>query len=254
MQSHFTVPEDWYENFFTAPVNHFWERMVPPEAARADAGFVTRHIGAPPPAHLLDIPCGAGRHALALAESGYRVTGVDLSADAVARASEAAGARSLPARFVRNDMRRFRLDAPADGIVCLGNSIGYSGIDGMAEFFVALAGNLRTGGRLILDSHVCAESLFPIAPERELRFEGGSYSAELRYDVMRSSLQTRALLRLGDEVHELLYAHQVVTSGELVRLLQGAGLRTLEMCADTDGAPYAAGSPRLLLVAERLGS
>jgi cyclopropane fatty-acyl-phospholipid synthase-like methyltransferase len=251
MQNDFAVPGDWHENFFTAPVNAFWEKAVPPEAARADAAFAARRFGAPP-AHILDMPCGAGRHSLALAEMGYRVTGVDLSEDAIARARHAAAVRSLPAHFVRRDMRSFATDAPADGVVCLGNSISYSGIEGMSRLFAAFAGNLRPGGRLILDSGTCAESLFPIVGERELVFEGGSYRAELRYDPMRSSLETRAELRLGEAIHELLYAHQVVTTGELVRLLRDAGLATLEMCADAEGTPYAAGSPRLLLVAERV--
>jgi SAM-dependent methyltransferase len=252
MQNDFTVPDDWHENFFTVPVNDFWEKAVPPEAAAADAAFVARNIGVAPPAHILDIPCGAGRHSLALAEIGYRVTGIDLSEDMIARARKAAAACSPAADFVRHDMRSFRLDTPAGGIVCLGNSISYFGVEGMSRFFAALAGNLRPGGRLILDSGTCAESLFPLATERELAFEGGSWRAELRYDPMQSSLATRAELRLGEAVHELLYAHQVVTTGELVRLLREAGLATLEMCADARGTPYAAGCPRLLLVAERL--
>jgi 2-polyprenyl-3-methyl-5-hydroxy-6-metoxy-1,4-benzoquinol methylase len=35
---------------------------------------------------ILDVPRGAGRHSLELARRGYRVTGVDLSRDAVERA------------------------------------------------------------------------------------------------------------------------------------------------------------------------
>jgi SAM-dependent methyltransferase len=249
MRHDFDVPSNWYEHFFTAPVNRFWEAMVPPEATAADLDFVLRQIGAAPPARLLDLPCGAGRHALGLAARGYEVTGVDLSDEAIARASAAAA--GLPARFVRADMRAYRAPAPFDAILCLGNSVAYFDVAGMAAFFAGLAANLRPGGRLILDSYSCAESLLPLVGERELAFAGGRYRSELAYDPLRSVLKTRAELLLGGETHELLYAHQVTTSGELVRLLGAAGLAVEALYADTDDRPYAPGCPRLLLTATR---
>ncbi|HEY0411549.1 MAG TPA: class I SAM-dependent methyltransferase [Allosphingosinicella sp.] len=250
MNDDFDVPSNWYESFFTAPVNRFWETMVPPEATAADMAFVARHMP-PPPARILDVPCGAGRHALAFARLGYEMTGVDLSEEAIGRASTAAADESLPARFQRADMRRFALEAPFDAAICLGNSLGYFGAEGLTAFLARLAASVRPGGRLVLDSHTCAESLLPLAEEREIAFEGGSYSARLSYDVMASVLKTEARLVLGDETHRLLYAHHVVTSGELVRMLATAGFAIEGMYADTEDAPYTVGSPRLLLVATR---
>jgi cyclopropane fatty-acyl-phospholipid synthase-like methyltransferase len=249
MHDDFDVPSDWYETFFTQSVNRFWEMMVPPEATSADIRFVTRHIGVAPPAHLIDMPCGAGRHALGLAREGYGVTGVDLSADAVARAGSAGG--GLPVRFVRSDMRDFVAMAPFDGGLCLGNSVGYFGAEGMAAFLARLAASLRRGARLVLDSHTCAESILPLRDESEIAFEGGTYRSRYAYDAMASVLKTEAELRLDGEVHTLRYAHHVVTSGALVRRLGDAGLTVLGLYGDTDDTPYEPGLPRLLLVAER---
>jgi SAM-dependent methyltransferase len=251
MQAHFHVPEKWYETFFTAPVNRFWEMMVPPEATLSDCKFIRRHIGQEPPARVLDAPCGAGRHSLLLAEAGFLMTGVDISSDNIARASSAAKAAALPAQFVQGDMRKFAPSEPADAIICFGNSIGYFGADGMQELVASLARSVRIGGRLVIDTYTCAESIFPLQEEREIQFDGGSYDAELSYDPLESRLQTKAVLTLGDEKHELLYAHYVVTTGELVGRLREGGFSTLSMHADTEDAPYRPGSPRLLLVAQR---
>jgi cyclopropane fatty-acyl-phospholipid synthase-like methyltransferase len=249
MANDFAVPSNWYESFFTAPVNRFWEMMVPPETTAADLEFVVRHIGAEPPARLLDVPCGAGRHALGLARLGYEVTGVDLSEDAVERAAGSAG--ELPARFVRADMRNFPTEALFDGALCLGNSLGYFGADGLAAFLRRLAAALRPGARLVLDSYSCAESILPLREEREIAFEGGCYRSRYAYDAMASVLKTEAELSLDGEVHALRYAHHIVTSGALVGRLRKAGLTVLALHGDTDDAPYEPGSPRLLLVAER---
>ena len=248
MLNDFDVPSNWYEDFFSPAVNRFWEAMVPPAATAADHGFIVRHIPAPP-ARILDIPCGAGRHALGLARAGYEVTGLDLSDDAIARAKVAAG--DLQVRFVRGDMRSPPADAAFDAAICFGNSVGYFDDEGMAAFLAGLARAVRSGGHLLLDSGVCAESIFPLAPDRKIAFDGGSYRSRYAYDVMRSVLKTDAELVLEGAMHRLCYAHHVVTSGALVDRLTTAGFATLALYADTEETPYAPGSPRLLLVARR---
>jgi 2-polyprenyl-3-methyl-5-hydroxy-6-metoxy-1,4-benzoquinol methylase len=246
MDNDFSVPADWYRQFFTAPVNAFWETMVPEAATAADLAFLHRHIPLPP-AHLLDVPCGAGRHALALARAGYRVTGIDLSEDAIDRA-QAAG-KGLAADFRRGDMRSLDGEDRFDAVLCLGNSLSYFPPEEMRAFIATLAARVADGGRLILDTSCCAESLFPLAGEREVAFEGGTYRSAYCYDARSSLLKTRAELRLGDEVHPLLYAHYVVTAGELVRMVEATGLRVEALHGGTEGEAFAPGMPRLLLVA-----
>lgn len=252
MTTNFDVPSDWFETFFTGPANRFWEAMVPPAATVADAAFIIRHLDISPLARIVDAPCGAGRHALALARRGFRVTGVDISEDALARAAEAAEAEQLPATFTRADMRRLPIDEPADGIISMGNSISYFDAEGTRALFANFAANLRPGGRLVIDTGCCAESVLPNhQAERTFEFDGGSYASVTFYDPLASVLKTRAELRLGEECHELRYAHRIVTTGELVRELDAAGLETLGLYRDVDDNEFVVGAPRLLLVARR---
>jgi glycine/sarcosine N-methyltransferase len=51
--------------------------------------FITRMLtqhGAVPGAHVLDAGCGTGRYSVALAELGFKVTGIDASPEQVAEA------------------------------------------------------------------------------------------------------------------------------------------------------------------------
>lgn len=251
MQQEIPVPSNWYETFFTAPVNRFWEAMVPPEATAADLGYLERHLALPSGTSILDAPCGAGRHALALARLGHRVTGVDISKDAIARASAQAKDEGLDAHFLRADMRRLPSPGPFDAVVCLGNSVGYFPAEETAAFLGTLASRLRPRGRLVLDSYGCAESLFPLQDDRKIDFDGGTYEARMAYDPRRSLLKTGARLTLAGETHELRYAHHVVTSGALVGWLEAAGLEVLALHGDTEDTPFAPGSKRLLVVAAR---
>lgn len=248
MHDDFTVPADWYRTFFTGPVNAFWEAMVSPAATEADLAFIRRHIG-PAPARVLDTPCGAGRHALGLARAGYHVTGIDISAEAIARASRAA--ERLPVRFLCGDMAAMEPGGDFDAAICFGNSLGYFGPEETRAFLSGLAGSLKQGGRLLLDTYTAAESIFPLQEDREIAFDGGTYRSRYSYDPYRSVLKTSAELTLEGEVHPLLYAHYVLTSGELVRMVERAGVQVVSLYADTKGGPYAPGLPRLLLVGTR---
>lgn len=251
MTPNFDVPADWYETFFQGPANRFWEAMVPPEATAADAAFIVRHIGAAPRV-VIDAPCGAGRHALALARAGYRVTGVDISEEAVARAAERAKVENLPAYFMLADMRHFAVDEPVDAVISMGNSISYFDDTGTHALFANFAENLRPGGALILDTGCCAESVLPnFQAEREFKFDGGDYRSALFYDPKTSLLKTKATLRLGAEMHDLRYAHRLVTTGALVHALDKAGFETIGLYRDTDDNAFIVGSPRLLLVANK---
>src|SRR5438874_3329342 len=98
---------DWYRHFFHGLALELWRKAVTPELTRSECDFVVAELAPDGPerlaGRLLDVPSGNGRHALALAERGYRVTGVDLSAEFVAEARARAG--SLPVDFVLADMR-----------------------------------------------------------------------------------------------------------------------------------------------------
>lgn len=251
MTADFSVPPDWYQTFFTGPVMRFWEAAVPAEATEAEVAFVIRHLRVRPAATVLDVPCGIGRHSLALAKAGFTVVGFDLSKAALLRAQTLAQAENVPARFVHSDMLRLEVDTPCDALICLGNSLGYFDPSLTQELLSRFASALRVGGRLIIDTSICAESVLPIAAERTFSFPGGSYVQEISYDSRQSIIQTRAQLSIEGEIHELRYRHFVMTSGELVRSLGVAGFETLGLYGDTNDAAFGPGSSRLLLVAER---
>ena len=87
--------------------------------------FIERELALPPRARILDVPCGSGRHALTLAARGHRVTGVDISTEALGYARRAAAAAGVDVEFVESDMRQVRRGGAFDAAVCLGNSFGY---------------------------------------------------------------------------------------------------------------------------------
>ena len=72
---------DWWRTFFSGLIVESWLMSATAEETGKDADFIRESLDVPPPAKLLDVPCGGGRHSFALAGLGYDMTGVDISTD-----------------------------------------------------------------------------------------------------------------------------------------------------------------------------
>jgi cyclopropane fatty-acyl-phospholipid synthase-like methyltransferase len=249
-----TPPTDWYTTFFTELPNEFWRRAVPAEATEADVDFIEQRLGLPAGSALLDVPCGSGRHTLALARRGHRVTGVDISAEAVDHARRAAAEAGVDVELVLGDMRDVPQGGRFDAAVCLGNSFGYLTEPETRTFLAALAGAVRPGGGLVVDVAVAAESILPgftAGEEREMRTGDIVVAATGDYDVAESRLLSRYVFRRGTEEVAATAVHHLYTSGHLGHLLRDAGFTDVERYAGPDGAPFELGSGRLILTARR---
>jgi SAM-dependent methyltransferase len=93
---------------------------------------------------VLDVGCGPGRHAAAMAEAGVTVVGVDIAHDFLALAAAAAPA----AAFVRADARHLPAVPAFDAVISLcQGGFGLTGGDG-ADVLTQMAGATRAGGRV----------------------------------------------------------------------------------------------------------
>src|SRR6476646_2265358 len=64
------ISSTWYENFFTELQNEFWRRAASPAMTSADIEFIESRFALTPRSRILDVPCGSGRHSIALAQRG----------------------------------------------------------------------------------------------------------------------------------------------------------------------------------------
>lgn len=139
----------WFASWFDSPYyRKLYASRDDAEAARlVDALLET--LQPDRGADVLDLGCGAGRHAKRLAAHGLRVTGMDLSASSILEASrfERPGLR-----FRRYDMRRPFGKKAFDYVFNFFTSFGY--FENEAEHTTVvrnMSRSLRTGGRLVLD-------------------------------------------------------------------------------------------------------
>ena len=226
---------DWLETFLFT---------VPAEQTEAEAAFLARHLPLPTHRALLDVGCGAGRHALALARRGYDVLGVDRSAAALAEARRHGVAG---ARFVLGDMTRLEeVPGPFDGVLFLWQSFGYFDEETNERVLAAAASHLTPRGRVVLDLYhpgffaahqgVRAREHAGRSVEERKRLDGDRLTVELRY---------------GGSATADVFEWRLYTPEEIGELGARSGLELRLACAAFDErVPAGPAHPRMQLVLE----
>jgi SAM-dependent methyltransferase len=134
------ISELWFRTFLDT---------VDPAQTAAELAFLQRQLPLPDYRRLLDLCCGPGRHAAALAERGYDVTGIDRDPAVIERARELCGSR---ATLIQADVRRLAdLAQVWDSIIIMWASFGYFTPHENLELLAEIRRHLAPRGRLVLD-------------------------------------------------------------------------------------------------------
>jgi SAM-dependent methyltransferase len=239
----------WWQTFFSGWMVEGWLQATTDEQTRQEAVFIRQKLGVAPPARLLDVPCGGGRHSLALAAEGFHMTGVDISPEFLEAARASAAERKLPVTWEQRDMRELPWQHEFDGAFCFGNSFGYADEEANADFVKAIYRALKTGARFILDASYLTEGLLPVLEKRSWYEVGGFYwLSERRYDPLTGRLHVDYTLVRNGETRKSSMSARLYTYQEIACLFMAAGFADLQGFASLSGEPFAFGSRRLLMV------
>jgi SAM-dependent methyltransferase len=225
------------------------------EEARAEALAAARLSGCSPGGDLLDVPCGFGRHSVALGEAGYHVVGVDRSASLLEEAARRAGGAQWP-RLVRADYRELPFgDASFDAAVNLFTSLGYLGDEEDTRVLAEIHRVLRPGGRLVIEI-LDRDRLVRQFGEQDWQAlgEGRLLLEQRTFDPVAGVAQTtQTLIDSAGERDSRTFSVRVYTATELVAMLERAGFAESKCYGDLDGGPLSTDS-RLVIVARRGGA
>jgi len=241
----------WWSTFFSGPVVTSWRHALSEEQTRAEVDYLASTLDLKPGARVLDVPCGHGRIALELAQRGLRVTGVDLSEEALALARGDASERGLDLALERRDMRDLPWREAFDAVICVGNSFAYLDDRGNRDFLEAVHRTLRHGGKLLLNAPCVLEVLASIQARAWYQLGDVLMLVDRRYDPIESALDVEYIFLQDGKLDRRPARYRFHSVRELRQLLAEVGLPVTAMHGSQRGEPFAIGSPTLYLLAEK---
>ncbi len=141
--------KEWFAEWFDTPYYHILYKSRDNHEARVFIKSLVGLLQLPEASSVLDLACGKGRHSITLNEFGYKVLGVDLSAQSIAHANQFSNS-SLS--FAVQDMREPIQSKRFDAVFNLFTSFGYfSSKHENEKVCQAIAQMLNAGGKLVID-------------------------------------------------------------------------------------------------------
>ena len=248
--------DEWPIAFFDDEYLKIYLHQFTPERTESEAGFIESALAPAPGAAILDLACGSGRHAIRMAQRGYRVTGVDFNPRYLELAAAEARSAGVSVEWVVGDMRSLDFAGRFDRVYSFFTSFGYYSDEENVTVLGRIARALRPGGRLLLD--MMNREWLITHPQRRTwsqREDGALLMEEVSLDLQSSRVTSRLTLITPDQGAgpAKQFDLRVYTCAELTALLWRSGLEVREVWGGADRSEYSTESRRLVLLAEKAG-
>lgn len=204
-------------------------------------------------ASVLDLCCGTGRHALALADFGYRVTGVDLSEVLLEEARKNDTDQRI--KWVHGDMRNVPLDTKFDAVVNLFTSFGYFENDAENEQVLSeISRLLKDEGRFIIDYLNPTYVTKNLVPYSEREVDG--MTIEERRKIEDGCVQKTIRIReAGKPERTYIEKVKLYDLDTFVKMAERHKLLIQNVYGNYDQSQYdSMTSPRMIMVGEKKGA
>jgi SAM-dependent methyltransferase len=200
---------------------------------------------------ILDLCCGPGRHAVALAKKGFPVTGVDRTPYFLEKAKEWAEVEEVQIEWVQEDMRSFIREDSFDMALSLFTSFGYfetkeQEMDVLRNVFRSL----KPGGLFLVD--VFGKELLARSYHSCICDQNDDGSLVFQRVIVKdgwSRLENEWILVRGETAKVHRFEIWAYSGRELKELLEEAGFEDVRLYGSLKGDSYGPDAKRLVALA-----
>ena len=245
--------KEWFDD------DSFWQELYPfmfPEQrfdAAQDQVEKALNLTNPVGKAALDLCCGPGRCSIALAQDGFKVTGVDRTKFLLDKARAKARTAKVKIDWVQADMRDFvRADA-FDLALSMFTSFGY--FDDKSEDMQVLGNiltSLKPGGVCLIDVMGKERLAKILQPTTSDDLPNGTQLIQ-RHEIYDNwtRIPTEWILIRNGRAKSFKFHHTIYSGQELRDRMERAGFIDVKLFGNLDGDEYGPNAQRLIAVGRR---
>lgn len=240
--------KEWFSDWFDSSFYHILYVQRDEKEAQFFFRNLLQRLSPAPLSTMLDLACGKGRHSIYLNSKGYDVTGMDLSAESIAHASQF-GNDHL--RFKVHDMRDALPEHQFEYVFNLFTSFGYfDDKQDNLKVLQSVATTLKPGGMFVLDFLNACQTIDHLVSEEVKTVQNIEFH-------IRRSVQDGFIVKdieFEHDGHSYAFQEKVqaLDLSDFQKLFNATELQIIDTFGDYALQPYDSNkSSRLILLAQK---
>jgi 2-polyprenyl-3-methyl-5-hydroxy-6-metoxy-1,4-benzoquinol methylase len=249
-----TLPiENINSTYFHGYYKEIWRGVIPESLTKAEVDFLINYNNLKPGSRVLDLMCGYGRHALALARQGIYVTAVDNLADYVDEVKLIAEKENLPVSSIQEDVMSFQSEEQFDLVICMGNSLSAFNQADTMKLFSLVSSHIKKGSRFIISTWMIAEIAIKQFREKSwMNINGLKFLLDCQYLFQPARVESEHLIIAEDGKTETKKAIDYIFSlNEYEEMLNKSDFSLSEIFSIPGKKKFAIGESRAYLIAKK---
>ncbi len=241
------------DTYFEGSYKEIWRSIIPEEMTSKEVDFILKYFNLKKGDKVLDLMCGYGRHAIALARQGVPVTAVDNLADYIDEINGISVNEKLPVKGVVADTLQYKIDEEYDLAMCMGNSLNFFNAGDVKQLLANIHLHLKPRAHLLINTWSLAEIAIKSFVTRAWdEVNNVKHICESRYLFHPTRIESTSIFLKPDGSTETRQAIDYVFSlAEMESLLNDSGFALEEVYSIPGKKKFALGDPRAYIIAAK---
>ena len=241
-------------SYFDGYYKDIWRTLIPAELTVKEIDFMLQSFDLQPGDKVLDMMCGYGRHAIALAKKGILVTAIDNLGDYIKEINDVVKSEQLPVKTIQQDIIHFHTTDIFDLALCMGNSMNFFNASDTVSLLSTVAKKLKDKGRILINTWSLAEiAVKSFAANSWTTIDGMKFLNSSKYLFHPTRIESESIIIAPDGTTETKTAIDYIYSvAEMESMLKEAGFVMKEIYSIPGRRKFALGDPRAYIVAEKI--